>query len=116
VDSIGKKMKVVQEVVNTLKLNNVIAYNGRAENVKEKFDFVVSRAVTNMPDFLKWIENKFNRRQNNAYPNGVFYLKGGDLTEELKSVRQELEINALSNFFKEEYFETKKVVYVRMVR
>lgn len=116
VDSIGKKIKVVQEVVQALALNNVKVINGRAENRKEKFDFIVSRAVTSMPKFLSWIENKFTKKQINAYPNGVLYLKGGDLDEELKAVRQEKEVTPLSHFFDTPFFETKKVVYIRMVR
>lgn len=116
VDSIAKKTKVVSEVAKALELTNVKVCNARAENINEKFDFIVSRAVTNMPDFLKWIEHKFERKHQNAYPNGVLYLKGGDLVEELKDVRQEKEVIPLSNFFTEEFFETKKVVYVRMVR
>lgn len=116
VDSIGKKIKVVQEVVQALALNNVKVINGRAENRKEKFDFIVSRAVTSMPKFLSWIENKFTKKQINAYPNGVLYLKGGDLDEELRAVRQEKEVTPLSHFFDTPFFETKKVVYIRMVR
>lgn len=116
VDSIGKKIKVVKEVAAELGLKNVRAAHERAENIKEKFDFVVSRAVTAMPRFLPWTNNKFLKEQNNSYPNGIFYLKGGDLTEELKGIRQDMEIVDLTKFFDEAFFETKKVVYVRMVR
>jgi len=116
VDSIGKKIKVVQEVADALELKNVKIYNERAENIKGQFDFVVSRAVTSMPVFLSWIQNKFFKKQINAYPNGVLYLKGGDLTEELKPIKQDIEIMRLSDCFKEEFFETKQVVYIRMVR
>jgi len=116
VDSIGKKIKVVKEVATELGLKNVRAAHERAENIKEKFDFVVSRAVTAMPRFLPWTNNKFLKEQNNSYPNGIFYLKGGDLTEELKGIRQDMEIVDLTKFFDEAFFETKKVVYVRMVR
>ncbi|GAA0875270.1 16S rRNA (guanine(527)-N(7))-methyltransferase RsmG [Wandonia haliotis] len=116
VDSIGKKIKVVKEVAAELELKNVRAAHERAENIKEKFDFVVSRAVTAMPRFLPWTNNKFLKEQNNSYPNGIFYLKGGDLTEELKGIRQDMEIVDLTKFFDEAFFETKKVVYVRMVR
>src|SRR5690606_6183000 len=115
-DSIGKKIKVVKEVAAELGLKNVRAAHERAENIKEKFDFVVSRAVTAMPRFLPWTNNKFLKEQNNSYPNGIFYLKGGDLTEELKGIRQDMEIVDLTKFFDEAFFETKKVVYVRMVR
>lgn len=116
VDSIGKKIKVVQEVVDALELKNVKIYNERAENIKGQFDFVVSRAVTSMPIFLSWVQNKFFKKQINAYPNGVLYLKGGDLTEELKPIKQDIEIMRLSDCFTEEFFDTKQVVYIRMVR
>lgn len=116
VDSIGKKIKVVKEVAAELGLKNVRAAHERAENIKEKFDFVVSRAVTAMPRFLPWTNNKFLKEQSNSYPNGIFYLKGGDLTEELQGIRQDMEIVDLTKFFDEAFFETKKVVYVRMVR
>jgi len=116
VDSIGKKIKVVKEVANELGLTNVKATHARAEEVKDKYDFVVSRAVTAMSNFLPWTNNKFLSEQKNPYPNGILYLKGGDLTEELKDIKQDIEIIDLSKIFDEEFFETKKVVYVRMVR
>lgn len=114
VDSIGKKIKVVQEVSEALGLNNVKAYHARAEQVKDKFDFVVSRAVTSMENFLPWCQNKFLDKQRNTYPNGILYLKGGDLKEEMKPVKRAYEIFELSSFFEDEFFETKKVVYVKM--
>ena len=83
---LGKKIKVVQAVADTLKLQNVRAEHQRAENVKEKFDFVVSRAVTRMPDFLKWISKSFKTDCTNELPNGILYLKGGDLNDEMNSV------------------------------
>lgn len=116
VDSIGKKIKVVKEVASELGLTNVKATHARAEEVKDKYDFVVSRAVTAMPNFLPWTNNKFLSEQKNPYPNGILYLKGGDLTEELKDIKQDMEIIDLAKIFDEEFFETKKVVYVRMVR
>lgn len=116
VDSIGKKIKVVKEVASELGLANVKATHARAEEVKDKYDFVVSRAVTAMPNFLPWTYNKFLSEQKNPYPNGILYLKGGDLTEELKDIKQDMEIIDLAKIFDEEFFETKKVVYVRMVR
>jgi len=115
VDSIGKKIKVVKEVALEMGLKNVHAENKRAEEVKQKFDFVVSRAVTQMPEFLAWVQNKFKTKQQNGYPNGIFYLKGGDLKDELREVKRYMEIIELKDFFKEEFFETKKVVYVKMV-
>lgn len=111
IDVIAKKINVVNEVASALGLTNVKAEQMRAENVKEKFDFIVSRAVTNMPDFVKWVRNKTKKEQNHALKNGVLYLKGGDLTEEL-SVFTNTEIYNLSDFFEEEFFETKKVVYL----
>lgn len=116
VDSIGKKIKVVKAVAEELGLTNVRATHARAEQVKDKYDFVISRAVTAMSNFLPWTNNKFLSEQRNAYPNGILYLKGGDLTEELKGIKQDIEIIELDNIFSEEFFDTKKVVYIRMVR
>jgi len=115
VDSIGKKIKVVRAVAQELGLKNVKTAHERAENISEKFDFVVSRAVTRMPAFLKWIEDKFALECNNIFPNGVLYLKGGDLTEEMSQVTYHHNSFNLSDFFSQEFFETKKVVYVQMV-
>jgi len=111
VDSIGKKIKVVNEVSNAIGLTNIRTQHERAENINENFDFVVSRAVTNMRDFKKWVKGKFNKQQRNSLDNGILYLKGGNLSEELKAItHHQYEI---ADFFKEEFFETKKVVYVR---
>lgn len=115
VDSIGKKIKVVHGVVESLGLKNVTAANQRAEEVKQKFDFVISRAVSHIDKFLPWVANKFYRKQKNAYPNGIFYLKGGDLTEEFENVKRHTEILDLQKCFSEEFFETKKVVYIKMI-
>jgi 16S rRNA (guanine527-N7)-methyltransferase len=115
VDSIGKKIKVVNEVKDSIGLTNLKAEHKRAEEVNGKFDFVVSRAVTQMSDFLPWVERKFKSKQQNGYPNGVFYLKGGDLTEELSGIKNYMEVINLADFFKEEFFETKKLVYVQLV-
>ena len=111
IDVIGKKIKVVNEVANALGLKNVKAEQMRAENVNQNFDFIVSRAVTNMPDFVSWIKGKIKKTNTNDLPNGILYLKGGDLTEELKNFPKATQYN-LSDFFKEEFFETKKVVYL----
>ena len=110
IDSIGKKIKVVEAVSEGLGLKNVTAVHGRAEKLKEKFHFVVSRAVTQMPEFLRWLKGKFEKEQFNEKHNGVLYLKGGDLAEELAGLR--CEIFQLKNYFKEEFFDTKKVVYL----
>lgn len=109
-DSIGKKITVVEAVSQALGLANVTAIHGRAEKMKDKFHFVVSRAVTQMPEFLRWLKGKFEKEQFNPKPNGVLYLKGGDLSEELAGLR--CEIFALKNHFAEPFFETKKVVYL----
>lgn len=114
VDSIGKKIKVVNEVAQALGLTNVRATHARAEDIKEQFDFIVSRAVTAMPAFLPWTKGKFLKQHNNPLKNGILYLKGGDLTEELAPVKQPLKLHPLKTFFTEEFFETKAVVYVDM--
>ena len=111
VDSIGKKIKVVQEVVDALGLKNVKAEHIRAEKVKGEFDFIVSRAVTNMDDFVKWTRNKVAKKQNHELKNGILYLKGGDLTQELINFPNANIFN-LSDYFDEDFFETKKVVHI----
>lgn len=110
VDSIGKKITVVKAVAEALGLKNVTAIHGRAEQVKEKFHFVVSRAVTQMPVFLRWLKGKFEKDQFNPKHNGVLYLKGGDLAEELAGLK--VEIFNLKNYYSNEFFDTKKVVYL----
>ena len=110
IDSIGKKITVVKEVSQAIGLKNVTAVHGRAEDLKEKFHFVVSRAVTQMPVFLRWLKGKFEKEQFNPKHNGVLYLKGGDLSEELAGMKAE--IFELNKFFDSEFFETKKVVYL----
>ncbi|MGC6433043.1 MAG: 16S rRNA (guanine(527)-N(7))-methyltransferase RsmG [Crocinitomicaceae bacterium] len=113
VDSIGKKIKVVQEVAKTLNLTNVTAIHERAENIDQQFDFIVSRAVTAMPAFLKWTKDKFKKKSVHDLKNGILYLKGGDLTEEMKGVKKFYKTYDLKNIFEEVFFDTKKVVYVR---
>ncbi|MBP9848908.1 MAG: 16S rRNA (guanine(527)-N(7))-methyltransferase RsmG [Flavobacterium sp.] len=111
IDVIAKKIKVVNEVAAGLGLKNVKAEQKRAELVKQEFDFIVSRAVTNMPDFVSWVDSKISKKQNHELANGILYLKGGDLTEELKAFPKATEYN-LSDFFTDEFFETKKVVHL----
>lgn len=111
VDSIGKKITVVNEVIQTLELKNVQALNIRAEKINEKFDFVVSRAVTDMSSFTKWVKNSFNKTSFNSLNNGILYLKGGDLTEELRPFPKVKQYE-ISKFFSEDFFKTKKVVYL----
>ncbi len=111
IDIIAKKIKVVQEVAKGLGLKNVKAEQKRAELVKEEFDFIVSRAVTNMPDFVKWTKDKTKKNSVHELKNGILYLKGGDLTEELATYKT-VQLFDLPEFFDEEFFETKKVVYL----
>ena len=112
VDSIGKKIKVVNEISAALGLKNVTGLHLRAEDVKGDFDFVISRAVTQMPIFINYVRNKIKKESNNKLKNGILYLKGGDLKEEMKSVKYRYKEYNLSNFFKEEFFETKKIIHV----
>lgn len=113
IDSIGKKIKVVNAVAEALGLDNVEAEQKRAENVKFDFDFIVSRAVTSLPKFNTWIKGKFAKNSFNDMPNGLLYLKGGDLNEELKEAGKPFTTYALSDYFDEAFFETKKVVYLK---
>jgi 16S rRNA (guanine527-N7)-methyltransferase len=112
IDSIGKKITVVNEVVKALELTNVIAKKNRAEEINEKYDFVVSRAVTSLPEFYGWVRPLVKKAGMNVLHNGILYLKGGDLTEEIKTLKHDVILFDLKDFFTEEYFETKKVVYV----
>lgn len=111
IDVIAKKIRVVNEVATALGLKNVKAEQKRAELVEEKFDFIVSRAVTNMPDFVSWIRYKTKRDNLHDLDNGILYLKGGDLTEELKDYPRSVEF-PIADIFDNEFFETKKVVYL----
>ncbi len=116
VDSIGKKVMVVNAVAEALGLSNVKAEQKRAEELKEKFDFVVSRAVTDLPTFVGWVWGKITPNGKNALPNGILYLKGGDLKEEIKATKippKQVELYDITTFFKEEFFETKKLVYIQ---
>ena len=115
VDSIGKKIKVVQEVAANLGLQNVQASHARAETIKDRYDFIVSRAVTQMPVFLTLVKGKSAKKNLHNFKNGVLYLKGGDLSEELAGLRYPVKEFPIADFFKEEFFETKKVVYVQLV-
>lgn len=115
VDSIGKKIKVVQEVSQALGLTNITAIHERAEKIKGPFDFVVSRAVAEMKLLLQWSNGKMARKQINALPNGLICLKGGDLKEELKGLSKDIEVYDLQQWFSDPFFETKKLVYVPLV-
>jgi 16S rRNA (guanine527-N7)-methyltransferase len=111
VDSIGKKIKVVKAVAEELGVKNVKASHIRAEELKGEFDFIVSRAVTRMDDFVKWTRKKTAKKQYHELNNGILYLKGGDLTEELKNFPK-AKVFSLSDYFEEDFFETKKVVHI----
>jgi 16S rRNA (guanine527-N7)-methyltransferase len=116
VDSIGKKITVVNEVVKSLGLKNVTGEKTRAEEIKNrKYDFVVSRAVTRMKEFYGWINNKVSKESLHDMDNGILYLKGGDLEEEMNELKRPYQLFDLTDFFEEEFFETKKVVYVPIV-
>ncbi len=112
VDSIGKKIKVVNEITMALGLTNVKAEHKRAEEVKEKFEFVVTRAVATSSELYRWIQNKISRTQFNNLPNGILFLKGGDLTEEFAAFNKRVVFYDLKDYFKEEFFETKRVAYL----
>ena len=111
VDSIGKKIKVVQGVSDKIGLQNLKAEHKRAEQVEGEFDFVVSRAVTRMKVFQQWVRKKISTKQKNTLYNGMLYLKGGDLTEELKGIKN-VDIYDIPKYFEEDFFETKKIVYI----
>lgn len=111
VDSIGKKIKVVDEVVQGLGLNNVVTINARVEELQKQFDFIVSRAVAAMPTFVHWIKGKIKKESLHERRNGILYLKGGDLSEELKEYRT-AQIFNLSDYFTEDFYDTKSVVYL----
>ncbi len=112
IDSIGKKIKVVNAVSDEIELKNVSGNHIRVQDLDEKFDFIVSRAVTNLPDFLNLIKGRISQKSSNNLINGLLYLKGGDLDEEIKKIKKYVEVKELSDWFEEEFFETKKLVYV----
>lgn len=111
VDSIAKKLKVVDEVVEGLGLNNVKTTHSRVEDINGTYDFIVSRAVAAMPTFVHWVKGKITKKHNNKLKNGILYLKGGDLTEELQNYRTAT-IYDLSDYYTEDFFTTKKLVYL----
>ena len=112
VDSIGKKITVVKNVADALQLKNVSAEQVRAEEIKESYDFIVSRAVTRLKEFYGWIHNKTKKTSSHPLQNGILYLKGGELDEELAELRKPYTVFHLKDYFQEDFFETKKVVYV----
>ena len=112
VDSIGKKIKVVNEVAKGLGLKNVKGVHSRAESIEGQFDFIVSRAVTRMKPFYSWTKGKIKKESNHELQNGILYLKGGDLSEELTESKLRFKLFDLPAYFEEDFFDTKKVVYV----
>ncbi|MCB0399746.1 MAG: 16S rRNA (guanine(527)-N(7))-methyltransferase RsmG [Winogradskyella sp.] len=111
VDSINKKLKVIDAVCEAIELTNVKTTHSRVEAIDQTYDFIVSRAVTAMPEFTKWVKGKTAKKQRNTLKNGILYLKGGDLTEELKQYTT-VKAYLLSDYFEEEFFETKKVIHL----
>ncbi len=111
VDSINKKLKVINAVAESIELTNIKTTHSRVEAIDETYDFIVSRAVTTMPEFTTWVKGKISRTQKNELKNGVLYLKGGDLTEELKQYKT-VKAFLLSDYFEEPFFETKKVIHL----
>lgn len=114
IDAIGKKIKVVNEVANALQLQNVKAEHIRVEDVKQKFDFVVSRAVTAFPQFINMVKTKVSDKSNNSLANGILYLKGGDFEEEINPFRKQINIYELHDIFHEDFFETKRLIHMSL--
>lgn len=112
VDSIGKKIRVVEDIIQRLELTNVKAICDRAENITGQFDYVVSRATAPLHDLFKWSRLRIAKKQQHAMPNGIICLKGGDLEEELKPFKGLTEVLPVSNYFKEDFFLTKKIVFL----
>ncbi len=112
IDSIGKKVKVVNAVSENIGLSNLKAEHTRVQQVNESFDFVVSRAVTNLPDFFNWTRNKNSKKSYNKLQNGILYLKGGNFEDELKAINKKANVYNIQDFFEEEFFETKKLVHI----
>jgi len=120
IDSIAKKIKVVESISQSIALNNITAKQERAENIKNKFDFVVCRAVTNLPDYVAWVKKKVEFGGKHALPNGIICLKGGDLREEIAETLTKHSLKPsqiieyqISDFFEETFFETKKILYIQ---
>ena len=116
IDSIGKKIKVVADVIDRLGLANAKAMQIRAEQLEGEYDFVVSRAVTTLSEFVPWVKDKISKTQYHSMRNGILYLKGGDLNEELFPFRKKVRTWDIAEWFDEEYFETKKVIYLPLQR
>jgi 16S rRNA (guanine527-N7)-methyltransferase len=115
IDSVGKKIKVVNAIVHELGLKNVVAEQIRAQEVTSKYDFILSRAVMSLPEFINLVNNKIGKEKKNQLNNGILYLKGGDLSTEINQIKQKYRIFKISDFFVEEYFKNKVIVHVEMV-
>ncbi|MDR1130760.1 MAG: 16S rRNA (guanine(527)-N(7))-methyltransferase RsmG, partial [Prevotellaceae bacterium] len=120
IDSVGKKIKVLEDVIKNLKLTNINAKQERAENISGKFDFVTGRAVTNLPDFVGWVRKNINPAMIHDFPNGIICLKGGDLSDEIQNTVKKYSLSPsqiieyhISDFFEENFFETKKIIYIQ---
>ncbi len=114
IDSIGKKIKVVDAVTKALNLKNITTQQVRVEDLKARYDFIVSRAVTAFPDFVRLCNNKIKREQKNAISNGILYLKGGDFENELKTFKRRVSVIPLTQYFEEPFFETKKLIHLSL--
>ncbi len=112
VDSIGKKLKVVDDICAQLHIENVQTKHDRAENIPQSFDFIISRAVSNIPLFMSWVQYKIKKEAFNELKNGVLYIKGGEVEEEMKAIKQQSKTYAISDFYEEEFFKTKKILHI----
>ena len=112
VDSIGKKLKVVEEIKNELNITNITTEHTRAETIKNQYDFIISRAVTTLPEIFGWCQGKVKKNGVNSLKNGLIYLKGGDFAEEISMINKKINVWNINIWFKEEFFETKKVVHI----
>ncbi|MFI5219032.1 MAG: 16S rRNA (guanine(527)-N(7))-methyltransferase RsmG [Bacteroidia bacterium] len=112
VDSVGKKIKVVNEIISSLELKNITAINERIENINMKFDFIISRATSTIDELMNWTQGKYKRQKTHDLPSGLFALKGGNLNDELKKYASQAKVFNIIDFFSEDFFETKKIAYI----
>ena len=111
-DSVRKKLKVIEAIANDFNLNNIDTRHARIEEFSEQYDFVVSRAVTQFPRFVNWVKDNIDSRHKNELTNGILYLKGGDIEAEIKDYRERMMIFSISHYYKEAFFKTKKILYL----
>lgn len=112
-DSVRKKLRVIEAISEEMELTNIETVHARAENYNEKFDFITSRAVTQFPKFISWVKNNVSETHKNSMKNGIFYLKGGEFEEEIKNYKDKIQIFRIYDFFKEDFFKTKKIIYLQ---